>query len=157
MKAIHTTPDTVLLDMSSMKRIRRIDKKNLIATFEAGVRGTDAENAVAKEGMMIGHYPQSIDVSSVGGWVSTRASGQFSSAFGSIEDVVTALEVVLPNGEVLETGMTPRAAAGSDLNYIFFGRRRDDGHRHSGHLFPALESGKTGVHRVLHSGYGTGT
>ncbi|MBW1644371.1 MAG: FAD-binding oxidoreductase, partial [Deltaproteobacteria bacterium] len=67
MKAIHTTPETVLLDMSSMKRIRKIDKKNLIATFEAGIRGADAENAVAKEGMMIGHYPQSIDVSSVGG------------------------------------------------------------------------------------------
>ncbi|MBW2365522.1 MAG: FAD-binding oxidoreductase [Deltaproteobacteria bacterium] len=113
MKAIHTTPETVLLDMSSMKRIRKIDKKNLIATFEAGIRGADAENAVAKEGMMIGHYPQSIDVSSVGGWVATRASGQFSSAYGSIEDVVMA--------EVLETRLTPRAAAGPDLNYLFLG------------------------------------
>ncbi|MBW1984329.1 MAG: FAD-binding oxidoreductase [Deltaproteobacteria bacterium] len=121
MKAIHTTPETVLLDMSSMKRVRKIDKKNLIATFEAGIRGADAENAVAKEGMMIGHYPQSIDVSSVGGWVATRASGQFSSAYGSIEDVVMALEVVLPNGEVLETRLTPRAAAGPDLNYLFLG------------------------------------
>ena len=121
MKAIHTTPDTILLDMSSMKRIRSIDKKNLLATFEAGVRGADAENAVNKEGMMLGHYPQSVDVSSVGGWVATRASGQFSSAYGSIEDVVMALEVVLPNGEVLQTRMTPRAAAGPDLNYLFLG------------------------------------
>ncbi|MEE8399776.1 MAG: FAD-binding oxidoreductase [Desulfobacterales bacterium] len=121
MKAIHTTPETVLLDMSSMKRIRKIDTKNLIATFDAGVRGSDAEAAVGKEGMTLGHYPQSIDVSSVGGWVSTRASGQFSSAYGSIEDVVMALEVVLPNGEVLETRLTPRAAAGPDLNHIFLG------------------------------------
>jgi alkyldihydroxyacetonephosphate synthase len=120
-KATFTTPETVLLDMSSMNRIREINQKNLIATFEAGVRGADAESAVAKEGLMLGHYPQSIDVSSVGGWVSTRASGQFSSAYGNIEDVVMGLEVVLPNGEVLETRLTPRAAAGPDLKQIFIG------------------------------------
>jgi len=119
--AIIATPETVLLDMSSMKRIRKIDKKNLLATFDAGMRGADAENAVDKEGMTIGHYPQSIDLSTVGGWVATRSSGQFSSAYGSIEDVVMGLEVVLPNGEVLETRLTPRAAAGPDLNYIFLG------------------------------------
>lgn len=119
--AIIATPETVLLDMSSMKRIRKIDKLNLMATFEAGVRGSDAENAVAKEGMTIGHYPQSIDVSTVGGWVATRSSGQFSSAYGSIEDVVMGLEVVLPNAEVLETRLTPRAATGPDLNHLFLG------------------------------------
>jgi alkyldihydroxyacetonephosphate synthase len=120
-KATFTTPETILLDMSSMNRIRSIDRTNLIATFDAGVRGTDAENAVAREGLMLGHYPQSIDVSSVGGWVSTRASGQFSSAYGNIEDVVMGLEVVLPNGEILETRLTPRAAAGPDLKQIFIG------------------------------------
>jgi len=121
MNATFTTSETVLLDMSSMNRIRGVDKQNLIATFDAGVRGADAESAVAKEGLMLGHYPQSIDVSSVGGWVSTRASGQFSSAYGNIEDVVMGLEVVLPNGEVLETKLTPRASAGPDLKQIFIG------------------------------------
>jgi len=121
MKGIFATPETVLLDMSSMNRIRNIDEKNLIATFDAGVRGADAEDAVAKKGMTLGHYPQSIDVSSVGGWVATRASGQFSSAYGSIENVVMGLEVVLPNGDLLETRLTPRAAAGPDLKYIFLG------------------------------------
>ncbi len=114
-------PDAVILDMSSMKRIRKIDTHNLLATFEAGVRGSDAEAALVKQGLMLGHYPQSIDVSSVGGWVATRASGQFSSAYGSIENIVIALEVVLPNGEVLETRLTPRAAAGPNLNEIFLG------------------------------------
>jgi alkyldihydroxyacetonephosphate synthase len=119
--AIIATPETILLDMSAMKRIRKIDKKNLLATFDAGMRGSDAENAVQKEGMTIGHFPQSIELSTVGGWVATRSSGQFSSAYGSIENVVMSLEIVLPNGEVLETRMTPRAAAGPDLNHIFMG------------------------------------
>ena len=118
---IIATPKTVLLDMSSMKRVRRIDRHNLMATFDAGVRGIDAEASVAREGMTIGHHPQSIELSTVGGWVATRSSGQFSSAYGSIEDMVMGLEVVLPNGEVLETRLTPRAAAGPDLKHLFLG------------------------------------
>lgn len=118
---IVATPETILLDMSCMNRILNIDKDNLMATFEAGVRGSDAENALAKEGLTTGHYPQSIELSSVGGWVSTRASGQFSSAYGNIEDVVMGLEVVLPNGEILETRLTPRASAGPDLKHLFIG------------------------------------
>ncbi len=118
---IITSSQSVLLDMSSMKRIRKIDKYNLIATFEAGVRGSDAEAAVSKEGMTIGHFPQSIDVSSVGGWVATRSCGQFSSAYGSVEDMVMGLEVVMPNGEVLNTRLTPRASSGPDLKHFFLG------------------------------------
>jgi len=118
---IVATPETILLDMSSMNRIRNIDKHNLLATFDAGVRGADAESALNREGMTTGHYPQSIDLSTVGGWVSTRASGQFSSAYGNIENVVMGLEVVLPNGEILETRLTPRASAGPDLKQLFIG------------------------------------
>jgi alkyldihydroxyacetonephosphate synthase len=112
---------TVLLDMSAMNRIINIDVDNLIATFEAGYRGADAEEALGKRGLMLGHYPQSIDLSTVGGWVATRAAGQFSSAYGNIEDVLMGLEVVLPNGEILETRLTPRASAGPDLRQIFLG------------------------------------
>ena len=112
---------TVLLDMSEMNRIINIDVDNLIATFEAGYRGSDAEEALNKRGLMLGHYPQSIDLSTVGGWVATRAAGQFSSAYGNIEDVLMGLEVVLPNGEVMETRLTPRASAGPDLRQIFLG------------------------------------
>ena len=119
--AIRACSDAVVLDLSAMRKIRSIDTHNLMATFEAGVRGTDAEAAVAKRGLMLGHYPQSMDVSTVGGWVATRACGQFSSAYGAVEDLVLALEVVMPNGEVLETRNTPRASAGPDLKQIFMG------------------------------------
>lgn len=112
---------TVLLDMSEMNSTRKIDVDNLLATFEAGVRGADAEAALAKRALMSGHYPQSIDVSTVGGWVATRSAGQFSSAYGSIEDILLGLEVVLPDGEVLETRLTPRSSTGPDLKNIFVG------------------------------------
>jgi alkyldihydroxyacetonephosphate synthase len=112
---------SILLDMSSMNRIRKVDGHNLLATFDAGVNGMDAENAVADAGLTIGHWPQSIAVSSVGGWVATRASGQFSTAYGNIEDVVYSIEAVLPNGELITAGKAPRASSGPDLRQLLLG------------------------------------
>jgi alkyldihydroxyacetonephosphate synthase len=119
--AIVAAPDAVVLDLGGMNRVVSIDGSNLLATFEAGVRGSDAEDALAKEGLTLGHYPQSIGVSSVGGWVATRASGQFSTAYGNVEDVLFSLEAVLPNGEVVDTRKTPRASSGPDLRHVFLG------------------------------------
>ena len=118
---IEPAHDQVLIDMSAMNAVTEIDATNLLATFEAGVRGIDAEHAVNERGLTIGHWPQSIDISSVGGWVSTRASGQFSSAYGNIEDMIYSLEVVLPNGDIVTLGKGPRAATGPDLRHIFMG------------------------------------
>tara|TARA_B100002003_G_scaffold81706_1_gene76257 strand:- start:444 stop:1850 length:1407 start_codon:yes stop_codon:yes gene_type:complete len=111
----------LLADLSSMDRIRNIDDVNLVASFDAGANGLVAEEAVAERGLTIGHWPQSIALSTVGGWVSTRAAGQFSTAYGNIEDMVYALEVVLPDGTLVELGRAPRAAAGPDLRHIFLG------------------------------------
>lgn len=116
-----TSTDSVLLDMGHMKRVRQLDTHNLLATFEAGFRGSDAEAVLNRQGLILGHYPQSIAVSSVGGWVATRACGQFSTAYGGIEDMVFGLEIVLPDGEVIETRQTPRAASGPDLKELFMG------------------------------------
>lgn len=114
-------PDALLLDMSEMKQTREIDEVNLIASFDAGKRGSDAEAEVAAKGLTIGHWPQSIELSSVGGWIATRASGQFSTAYGNIEDIVYSIEAVLPNGEIINTGKAPRAAAGPDLRHLLMG------------------------------------
>ncbi|MBV8682117.1 MAG: FAD-binding oxidoreductase [Caulobacteraceae bacterium] len=114
-------PDAVVLDMSAMSRVRSIDPTDLMATFDAGVRGTDAEAAVAAQGLTIGHWPQSVAVSSVGGWVATRASGQFSTAYGNIEDMVLAVEAVLPDGTLVTLGKGPRASVGPDLRALILG------------------------------------
>ena len=112
---------SVLLDMSTMKQVRSIDKTNLLASFDAGHNGLDAEHAVQNHGLTIGHWPQSVGVSSVGGWIATRASGQFSTGYGNIEDIVYSIEAVLPDGTVVEAGKAPRAAAGPDLRHLLMG------------------------------------
>lgn len=113
--------DSIVLDMGAMTRVRAIDPVNLLATFDAGKNGLEAEIAVAAEGLTIGHWPQSVAVSSVGGWVATRASGQFSSGYGNIEDIVQAIEAVLPDGTVVNLGKGPRASAGPDLRQLMLG------------------------------------
>jgi alkyldihydroxyacetonephosphate synthase len=112
---------SVLLDLSALNRVRSIDTHDLIGRFDAGVRGSDAEAEVATRGLTIGHFPQSIALSSVGGWVATRAAGQFSTAYGNIEDLVLSLEAVLPDGTLLRTSEGPRASTGPDLRHLLLG------------------------------------
>lgn len=113
--------DAVLIDMSMMNAVRFIDEHNLLARFDAGKNGGEAERDVSRRGLTIGHWPQSIDVSTVGGWIATRASGQFSTGYGNIEDIVYSVEAVLPDGNVIEAGKAPRASAGPDLRHLLLG------------------------------------
>lgn len=112
---------TVVLSTRGLSGLIDLDEGDLTATFGAGTMGCDAERRVQEHGLTIGHWPQSIDLSTVGGWVATRASGQYSTAYGNIEDMVLDLEVVLPDGQILRTRRTPRAAAGPDLRQWFLG------------------------------------
>jgi len=113
--------EAIVLSTRRLEGLLSLDDRDLTASFRAGTMGIDAERRVQESGLTIGHWPQSVELSTVGGWVATRASGQFSTAYGSIEDVVLALEVVLPDGSVLRTRETPRAAAGPDLRQLFLG------------------------------------
>ena len=114
-------PSSIILDMGAMNTVRGIDTVDLLGSFDAGINGMVAEEAVAREGLTIGHWPQSIAVSSLGGWISTRASGQFSTAYGNIEDIVHSIEAVLPDGSLVVLGKAPRAAAGPDLRHVLLG------------------------------------
>jgi alkyldihydroxyacetonephosphate synthase len=112
---------SVLLDLSALNRVREIDTRDLVGRFDAGLRGSDAEAEVNGKGLTLGHFPQSIALSSVGGWVATRAAGQFSTAYGNIEDLVLSIEAVLPDGTFLRTGAGPRASTGPDLRHLLLG------------------------------------
>jgi alkyldihydroxyacetonephosphate synthase len=119
--AIEASPESVVLSTRSLEGLVALDDDDLRASFRAGTMGPDAERIVQERGLTIGHWPQSIDLSTVGGWVATRASGQYSSAYGNIEDLLLGLEAVLPDGSVLRTSETPRASAGPDLRQLMLG------------------------------------
>ena len=111
----------VVLDMSAMSGVRSVNHNDLIGSFEAGLRGSEAEAKLNADGLTLGHFPQSMALSSVGGWVATRAAGQFSTGYGNIEDLLLGLEAVLPDGSVLVCGDVPRASAGPDLKQLMLG------------------------------------
>ncbi|GIR71994.1 MAG: hypothetical protein CM15mP74_32450 [Halieaceae bacterium] len=114
-------PDQILIDMSAMNRVLLIDEENLLSLLKGVSMDSSRRRPVAARGLTIGHWPQSIGISSVGGWVSTVPRGQFLTAYGNIEDIVYAIEMVLPDGELVTLGKAPRAAAGPDLRHLALG------------------------------------
>jgi len=112
---------SIVLDLGAMRALRGIDERALLATAEAGLLGSDFEAALNRAGFSMGHFPQSIALSSVGGWVATRAAGQFSTKYGNIEDFLVAFTAVLPSGAIISTRAIPRASTGPDLRHLFLG------------------------------------
>lgn len=111
----------LVIDLSDMDRLISIDEANLLVTVEAGKRGDILEAELNARGYTLNHSPQSLDRSTVGGWIATRATGQFSSHYGGIEDQLVALKVVLADGQIVQTKLTPRAAIGLDTKSVFLG------------------------------------
>ncbi len=111
----------IALDMSAFDRVFEIDETNLVCRCEAGVNGYELEKQLNAKGLTLGHYPSSLPGTTVGGLVSTRSSGQESSRYGSIEDMVLGLAVVLPDGTFAAPRPGPRSAAGPALHQLFAG------------------------------------
>lgn len=108
------------LDLRRMARLLAIDPDSQTATFEPGLTGPDAERLLAPYGSTLGHVPQSFARASLGGYVATHSAGQASTGYGRIDDLVVALRIATPQGELrLGTG-TPNAA-GPDLRALFVG------------------------------------
>jgi alkyldihydroxyacetonephosphate synthase len=112
----------VVLDLTAMNGIIDIDAASGVVEVWAGTFGPDLETELRQRcAMTIGHFPQSFDLATVGGWVACRGAGQYSTRYGKIEDMVVGLEVVLADGTVLCTGHGPAAAMGPDLTHLFLG------------------------------------
>jgi alkyldihydroxyacetonephosphate synthase len=111
----------VALDLRSLTGIRSIDHESLVVDVGAGTFGHDFENALAHHALTVGHWPQSMELSTVGGWLACRGAGQFSGRYGKIEDIVEGLDVVLADGRRITTGGFPRSATGPDLTQVFVG------------------------------------
>jgi alkyldihydroxyacetonephosphate synthase len=112
----------VVLDLCGLAGIVAVDAESLVLDVRPGTFGTWLESTLrADHGVTLGHWPQSIDLSTVGGWLACRSAGQYSTRYGKIEDMVIGLDVALADGRMIHTGGAPRAAVGPDLNQLFVG------------------------------------
>jgi alkyldihydroxyacetonephosphate synthase len=111
----------ISLDLCAMRNVLALDEANLLVRVEAGMPGHKLEGELNARGYTLNHSPQSLHLSTVGGWIATRATGHFSSRWGGIENLIVALTVVLPTGELVETKPAPRAAIGPELRELFVG------------------------------------
>jgi alkyldihydroxyacetonephosphate synthase len=112
---------SVVLDLSRMAEIIGIDAESQAVEVQAGVRGERLERALGERGLTLGHYPQSLALSTVGGWIAAGSAGQASAGYGVIEDLLLGLVACLADGQVVRMRPVPRSAAGPDLRRLFVG------------------------------------
>lgn len=111
----------IVLDLRAMDRIVKFDPQACLLEVEAGAIAMNVEKWLNERGFTLGHYPQSMPIATMGGLVSTRSSGTFSSKYGNIEDLLVAVDVVLASGEIVRTPRTVRSATGPDVKQLFVG------------------------------------
>ncbi|WP_424858414.1 FAD-binding oxidoreductase [Streptomyces sp. SAI-170] len=110
----------VALDLRRLDQLLAVDEVSRTATLQPGLRGPRCEALLNARGFTLGHFPQSFEWASVGGFAAARSSGQASSGYGRFDEMVLALTVATPEG-TLETGRAPRSAAGPDLRQLILG------------------------------------
>ncbi|GIC76316.1 FAD-binding oxidoreductase [Moritella sp. F3] len=108
------------VDMGRMNRLIALDTDSQLATFGAGTPGPQVESQLRAQGYTLGHFPQSFELSTIGGWVVTRSSGQQSLRYGRIEELFAGGEVITPVG-LLDIPTFPASAAGPDIKALLMG------------------------------------
>lgn len=111
----------IVLDVTRMDEIIELDEESLILTAQPGINGRVLEDYLNDKGYMLAHYPSSVDISTLGGYLAARGSGVMSTKYGKAEDMVLSVEVVLPDGRVIETLKTPNHACGPGMLQLFVG------------------------------------
>ncbi|MDN6158275.1 MAG: FAD-binding oxidoreductase, partial [Brevibacterium sp.] len=110
----------VCISLARLDQILDIDEESLTATVQAGVFGPDLEEQLQAKGFTLGHFPQSFEFSTVGGWVATRSAGQQSTGYGRIDENVFGLRCSTPSGPITLRS-TPATAAGPNPRQVFIG------------------------------------
>jgi alkyldihydroxyacetonephosphate synthase len=158
----------VVLDLCGLTGIVDVDAESLVLDVACGTFGDHLEHTLRTEhGLTHGHWPQSVSLSTVGGWLACRSAGQLSTRYGKIEDMVLGLDVALADGRRITTGGAPRAAVGPDLNQLFVGSEGTLGiitgarlrlhpapthERRAAYGFESFEAGIDAMRRVVQRG-----
>jgi alkyldihydroxyacetonephosphate synthase len=150
------------LSLEHLTRLVDLDEIGLTATFEAGITGLELENVLQARGYTLGHYPQSHEYSTLGGWIATRSSGQQSYHYGRIEQLFAGGQVETPGGSIMLPHF-PASAAGPDIKEMILGsegrlgvitsarvriRRLPEKEEFHGVFFPSWEQGAQAVRQI---------
>ncbi|CAL9651732.1 FAD-binding oxidoreductase [Streptomyces sp. enrichment culture] len=156
----------VALDLRRMDGLLALDPVSRTATLQPGLRAPRAEALLAEHGFTLGHFPQSYEWATVGGFAATRSSGQASAGYGRFDEMVLALTLATPRG-TLDTGRAPRSAAGPDLRQLILGSEGAFGvitsvtvrirpvprvRVHEGWRFASFEEGTAALRRLAQDG-----
>ena len=155
------------LSLRLMNRLISIDPQSRTATIEAGALGPKLEADLNAQGHSLGHFPDSFEYSTLGGWLATRSAGMQSDAYGKIEDMLVSIKIATPSGTII-TKAVPASSAGPDLNRIVVGSEGILGviteatmrvHRtpankdYRGYLFKNFEDGVRAIQECLERGF----
>jgi alkyldihydroxyacetonephosphate synthase len=160
----------ITLSLRRMNRLLSLDAKSGIAVMQPGMLGPELEAALNARGFTLGHFPDSFEFSTLGGWLATRSAGMQSDTRGKIEDMVVSLRMVTPTG-TLTTPTVPKASAGPDLNQVAVGSEGAFGviteatmrvyqlqeHEYRGVLMPSFAAGVEFMHRCTKEGIAPAT
>jgi alkyldihydroxyacetonephosphate synthase len=156
----------VSLDLARLDRLVAVDPVSMTATLQPGLRGPEAEALLADHGLTLGHFPQSFEHASIGGFAATRSSGQASAGYGRFDAMVVGLTVATPTG-TLRLGSSPANAAGPDLRQLVLGsegafgvitsvtvrvRKAPEVKVYEGWRWPSFAEGVAAVRAVAQSG-----
>ncbi|MFD8612436.1 FAD-binding oxidoreductase [Streptomyces sp. NPDC059631] len=156
----------VALDLRRMNRLLDLDPVSRTATLQPGLRGPRAEELLAAHGFTLGHFPQSYEWATLGGFAAARSSGQASAGYGRFDEMVLALTLATPEG-TLEAGRAPRSAAGPDLRQLVLGsegafgvitsvtvrlRPLPEVRRYEGWRFASFDAGAAALRRLAQDG-----
>lgn len=156
----------VSVDMRRMNRVKWIDPENMMACIEAGAVGRHIMAQLEKYGYSMGHEPDSIEFSTLGGWIATNASGMKKNKYGNIEDLVIDVTVATADGKLERATAVPRESVGSDLRRLMFGSEGTLGiitsaivklfplpeaQEYGSVLFPSYEDGYEFMHELAHT------
>lgn len=156
----------VSVDMRRLNQIRWIDKENMMASIGAGAVGRHIVSQLAQYGVSMGHEPDSVEFSTLGGWIATNASGMKKNKYGNIEDIVLDITVAAADGKLERAGLAPRESVGSDLRRLMFGSEGTlgivtsavvklfplpDVQAYGSVLFPSYEDGYAFMHELAHT------
>ena len=111
----------VSLDMTQMNRMLWLDSNSMLACFEAGIAGMDLERTLQERGFIMGHEPDSVEFSTLGGWIATRSSGIKQHAYGNIEGIVVSTKCVTSVGTLAKNYIAPRVSMGPEFEHFVLG------------------------------------